>query len=87
VFDIRKGPGGERRFVTGDGRVIEVRRQRLEEAELTPEARRSRLGGGVHPNASTPGAGDAGGPYDLHYAVSVIADACACRQSRAGPGG
>ena len=28
VFDIRKGPGGERRYVTADGRLIEVRRQR-----------------------------------------------------------
>ena len=88
VFDIVRGPDGELRFVTADGGVIEVRRQRLEEeADLTPEARRSRLGGGVHPDASTPGAGDAGGSYDLHYAVSVIADACAHRQSRAGPGG
>jgi hypothetical protein len=87
VFDIVRGPDGELRFVTADGGLIEVRRQRLEEADLTPEARRSRLGGGVHPDASTPGAGDAGGPYDLHYAVSVIADACAYRQSRAGPEG
>jgi hypothetical protein len=87
VFDIQKGPAGERRFVTADGRVIEVRRQRLEEAELTPEARRSQLGGSVHPDASTPGAGDAGGPYDLHYAVSALADGCELRRSRAGPGG
>jgi hypothetical protein len=86
IFDIVRGPDGERRFVTAHGRLIEVRRQRLEEADLTPEARRARLRGGVHPDASTPGAGDAGGSYDLHYAVSVIADACAYRQSRAGPG-
>jgi hypothetical protein len=87
VFDIFRGAEGELRFVTADGRLIEVRRQRLEKAELEPEVRRARLGGGVNPDASTPGAGDAGGSYDLHYAVSVIADACAYRKSRAGPGG
>jgi Domain of unknown function (DUF222)/HNH endonuclease len=84
---IVRAVDGELRFETAAGELIAVRAQALDEDERDPVA----LVGAemaYRLTASTPCAGDAGGPYDLDHAVGVIVDACELRRhERDGPDG
>ena len=86
AFRIRSGSGaGTYAFEAADGRPIGPDGRRAARVEGAVELLRRTTGARARIDATTPRAGDAGGPLDLDHTIWVTTHACELAQVRAGP--